>query len=103
MIVSFLSCKNLPKTYNCKQLARTDCQYDHRHSNYRNQDLINHFLFFIRNKVFSKSFVESLSFEPLNRNESGRFGALKSDSTHHFFRNACIKSGSLRFSQFSGC
>ena len=38
--------------------------------------------------------------EPLNRNESGRFGALKSDSTHHFFRNACTKSGSLRFSQF---
>jgi hypothetical protein len=34
---------------------------------------------------------------------SGRFGALKSDSTHHFFRNACTKSGSLRFSQFSGC
>jgi hypothetical protein len=27
--------------------------------------------------------------EPLSRNESGRFGALKSDSTHHFFRNAC--------------
>jgi hypothetical protein len=24
----------------------------------------------------------------INRNESGRFGALKSDSTHHFFRNA---------------
>ena len=41
--------------------------------------------------------------EPLNRNESGRFGALKSDSTYHFFRNACTKSGSLRFSQFSGC
>ncbi len=40
---------------------------------------------------------------PLNRNESGRFGALKSDSTHHFFRNACTKSGSLWFSQFSGC
>jgi hypothetical protein len=40
--------------------------------------------------------------EPLNRNESGRFGALKSDSTHHFFRNACTKSGSLRFSQFFG-
>ena len=36
-------------------------------------------------------------------NESGGFGALKSDSTHHFFRNACTKSGSLRFSQFSGC
>jgi hypothetical protein len=28
---------------------------------------------------------------------------LKSDSTHHFFRNACTKSGSLRFSQYSGC
>jgi hypothetical protein len=41
--------------------------------------------------------------EPLSRNESGRFGALKSDSTHHFFRNACTKSGSLWFSQFSGC
>ena len=37
------------------------------------------------------------------RNESGRFGALKSDSTHHFFRNACTKSEALRFSQFSGC
>ena len=41
--------------------------------------------------------------EPLNRHESGRFGTLKSDSTHHFFRNACTKSGSLLFSQFSGC
>ena len=29
------------------------------------------------------------------------FGALKSDSTHHFFRNACTKSGSLRFHSFS--
>jgi hypothetical protein len=38
----------------------------------------------------------------LSRNERGRFGALKSDSTHHFFRNACTKSGSLGFSQFSG-
>jgi hypothetical protein len=37
------------------------------------------------------------------RNESVRFGAVKSDSTHHFFGNACSKSGSLRFSQFSGC
>ena len=41
--------------------------------------------------------------EPLSRNESGRLGALKSDSTHHFIRNAYTKSGSLRFSQFSGC
>jgi hypothetical protein len=41
--------------------------------------------------------------EPLSRNESGRFGALKSDSTHHLFRNACTKSESLRFSQFSDC
>ena len=29
--------------------------------------------------------------------------SLKSDSTYHFFRNACTKSGSLRFSQFSDC
>jgi hypothetical protein len=35
--------------------------------------------------------------------KGGGFGALKSDSTHHFFTNACTKSGSLRFSQFSGC
>ena len=39
----------------------------------------------------------------MSRNERGRFGTLKSDSIHHFFRNACTKSGSLRFSQFSGC
>ena len=39
--------------------------------------------------------------EPLSGNENGRFDALQSDSTHHFFRNACTKSGSLRFSQFS--
>jgi len=45
----------------------------------------------------------SCSSRLMNRNESGRFGALKSDSTHHFFGNACTKSGSLRFSQFSGC
>jgi hypothetical protein len=36
----------------------------------------------------------------LKPHQSGRFGALKSDSTHHFFRNACTKSASLRFSQF---
>jgi hypothetical protein len=40
----------------------------------------------------------------LSRNERGRFGALKSDSTHHFFshffRNGCTKSGSLRFHSF---
>ena len=33
-------------------------------------------------------------------NESGRFGAVKSDSTDHCFGNACTKSGSLRFSVF---
>ena len=35
--------------------------------------------------------------QALYHSKSGRFGALKSDSTHHFFRNACTKSGSLRF------
>ena len=38
-----------------------------------------------------------------NCNESGRFGAVKSDSIHHFFGNVCTKSGPFRFSQFSGC
>ena len=28
---------------------------------------------------------------------------LSFNSTHHFFRNVCTKSGSLQFSQFSGC
>jgi hypothetical protein len=32
-----------------------------------------------------------------------RSGASKSDSTHHFFRNACTKTWSLRVSQFYGC
>ena len=31
------------------------------------------------------------------------YGAVKSYSTHHFYGNVCTKSGSLRFSQFSGC
>ena len=44
-----------------------------------------------------------VNLETLSRNKRGRFGALKSDSTHHFLRNSCTKSGSLRFSQFSGC
>jgi hypothetical protein len=29
--------------------------------------------------------------------------SVKSDSTHHFFGNACTKLGPLRFSQFSDC
>ena len=41
--------------------------------------------------------------EPLNRIESGRFGALNSDSTHHFLEMPVQKSGSLRCSQFCGC
>ena len=36
----------------------------------------------------------------MSRNERGRFGALKSDSTHHFFRNACTKSGHYGFHSF---
>ena len=48
-------------------------------------------------------YILSCKSEPLSHNESRRFGTLKSDSTHHFFRNACTKSGSLRFSQFSAC
>ena len=57
---------------------------------------VGYFTFYNKNGLHYK-------FKVMNRNESGRFGALKSDSTHHFFRNACTKSGSLRFSQFYGC
>ena len=54
--------------------------------------------------TYSNSEIEIVKeFNYLGLLLSGRFGALKSDSTHHFFRNACTKSGSLRFSQFSGC
>ena len=41
--------------------------------------------------------------KPFNHNGSWRFGAVKSDSTHHFFGNACTNSGPLQFSRFSGC
>ena len=58
------------------------------------------FYLFCSSIVVNTVIVTAGNFE---RNERGRFGVLKSDSTHHFFRNACTKSGSLRFSQFSGC
>ena len=51
--------------------------------------------------VVNTVMVTAGNFEPSWK--GGGFGAIKSDSTHHFFRNACTKSGSLRFSQFSGC
>jgi hypothetical protein len=54
--------------------------------------------FLLKPYLYTFSLYENPSF-----NETGRFDALKSDSTHHFFRNACTKSGSLRFSPFSGC
>jgi hypothetical protein len=59
--------------------------------------------FWKRNEISEILLTLALNYnqlEPLNRNEIGRFGALKSDSTHHFFRNACAKSGSLRFHSF---
>ena len=55
------------------------------------------FYLFCSSIVINTVIVTAETFE---RNESGRFGTLKSDSTHHFFRNACTKSGSLRFSVF---
>jgi hypothetical protein len=67
---------------------------------YKDKEVKNVKNFFVN--VWRKNIFD-IYLEPLNRNESGRFGALKSDSTHHFFRNACTKSGSLQFSQFSGC
>ena len=63
--------------------------------------------FLIAPSIFSNVYIytvkPALVTTSVSRNESGRFGVLKSDSTHHFFRNACTKSGSLLFSQFSGC
>jgi hypothetical protein len=56
-----------------------------------------------KDSLYFETGWETLANRRETRNESGRFGALKSDSTHHFFRNVCTKSGSLRFSQFSGC
>jgi hypothetical protein len=53
-------------------------------------------------KLFKRSNKANLLIAMVMKGGRG-FVALKSDSTHHFFRNACTKSGSLRFSQFSGC
>jgi hypothetical protein len=61
------------------------------------------FFYCIWNYSESVVFCFSLYYSFYNRNGSGRFGAVNSDSTHHFFGNACTKSGPLRFSQFSGC
>jgi hypothetical protein len=41
-------------------------------------------------KLSAGDAIAQLLLTALIRNESGRFGALKSDSTHHFFRNACL-------------
>jgi hypothetical protein len=44
--------------------------------------------------LFCPSIVKNVAIvtpEPFNRNGSRRFGAVKSDSTYHFFGNACIK------------
>jgi hypothetical protein len=46
------------------------------------------------------AYIHCIQCSPL---ASGRFGDVKSYSTHHFFGNAYTKSGSLRFSQFSDC
>jgi hypothetical protein len=59
---------------------------------------------FCRDRIyFDKILVSEYKLFKRCRYERRRFGALKSDSTHYFFRNACTKSWSLRFSQFSGC
>jgi hypothetical protein len=57
---------------------------------------------FIVKRISTKYFLVTISFymymwwpESFSRNERGRFGALKSDSTHHFFRNTCTKSMNL--------
>ena len=56
------------------------------------------FYLFCSTIVINAVIVTAGTFE---RNANGRFGAVKSDSTHHFFGNACTKSGPLRVCQFS--
>ena len=57
----------------------------------------------ICNKMENKQYhsvgkLKKCKIDTANRHiHDGRFGAVKSDSTHHFFGNACTKSGSLRF------
>jgi hypothetical protein len=65
--------------------------------------LVSEYKLFKRSNKANLFIALGITLSQIYRNESGRFGALKSDSTLHFFRNACTKSGSLRFSQFSGC
>jgi hypothetical protein len=55
------------------------------------------FYLFCSSIVITTVIVTAGTFE---RNESGRFDAVKSNSIHYFFGNACTKSGSLRFFQF---
>jgi hypothetical protein len=60
------------------------------------------YYFFFFMKVFT--FVSMLAYTSgFKCQRPNILGALKSDSTHHFLRNACTKWGSLRFSQFSSC
>ena len=59
--------------------------------------LLQLFYLFCSSIVINNVIATAGNFE---RSERGRFGALKSDSTHHIFRNACTKLGSLQFSVF---
>jgi hypothetical protein len=54
--------------------------------------------------LFCSSIVRNnviVTAEPLSRNESGRFGALKSDSTHHFLEMPVPSQGHYGFHSFS--
>ena len=56
--------------------------------------------------IISKSFSEytfvskSKAIKPLNRNGRGRFGAVKSDSTHHFLEMPVPSQGHCGFPSF---
>jgi hypothetical protein len=76
-MINPLEIKVITKLPNSEQSYKGKVQ-THNYINRQNQQC----------KRFGASSTKSIS-EPLNRNESGRFGTLKSDSTHHFFRNAC--------------
>jgi hypothetical protein len=63
---------------------------------------------YTRNAPCALNLISTFLFWEKGKNELygfiyARSGAVKSYSTHHFFGNACTKSGPLWFSQFFGC
>ena len=58
--------------------------------------------FMVYNCVLMDTYItrDTCKNDMLTINNKREVGAVKSDSIHHFFRNACTKSGPLRFPSF---